>query len=112
MVRRSRPQGGELGQVSPLVGVVVVVVAAVSVGLVALGGVLVERAHARNAADAAALAAAAGTEADALAVAGENGAELLSVTRSGDEVEVLVRFGRATARARASTAHRIADASP
>lgn len=96
----------EAGQVTPLIAVGLVVMAAIGVVVVAVGGVISDRATARTAADAAALAAAAHldpTESDAAAAhfARANGAELLSIHRQGHQVEVEVRVGRATARARA-----------
>ena len=102
------PPGVDRGQVTPLVAVVMAMVAVLIVGLVAVGDVLADRAVARTAADAAALAAASGTDADAASIARDNGAALLSVHRLGAEVEVEVRVGRATARARAA-ATRVLD---
>lgn len=103
---RRRPVGNEQGQVVPLIAVAMVVMAAVAVVIVAVGGVVADRAVARTAADAAALAAAAETDprrsdmaAERLATA--NGAKLVSIHRHGLQVEVEVRVGRASARARA-----------
>ena len=72
------------------------------VGLVALGNLLAQRAHAQTAADAAALAGAAGGERAAVTVAADNEGDLESFAVKGTEVEVTVRVGdvRATARAR------------
>jgi Flp pilus assembly protein TadG len=92
------------GQVAPLMAMVVLLVVAVGAGVVAVGDVLAERAVARTAADAAALAAAAGTDADAESLAADNGAVVVAIHRHGPDVEVEVRVGRATARARATSA--------
>jgi hypothetical protein len=95
------------GQVAPLVALVMLVAAGVVVGVAAVGGLLLDRAAARTAADAAALAAAAEGDRAAREVAEENGAELVRVVRDGDEVEVEVRVGRATARARAGVVREV-----
>ncbi|MBK5221422.1 MAG: hypothetical protein JJE52_00790 [Acidimicrobiia bacterium] len=89
------------GQVVPLIAVLIVVMGAIAFGVVTVGGVLIDRAVARSAADAAALAAAAGDDTDAAEVARANGADLVRVVRGGDEVEVTVEVGRTQARARA-----------
>lgn len=94
---------GDRGQTVPLVAIGLVLMAATAYGLVAVGSILVDRAVARTAADAAALEmVATDDEAAARAVADANGAELVSVRREGSSVEVEVRVGRVTARARAS----------
>jgi hypothetical protein len=59
-------------------------------------------ARAQAAADAAALGAVHGGEAEARALADSNGAVLVRMARRGSCVEVLVRVGRAQARARAA----------
>jgi Flp pilus assembly protein TadG len=85
------------------VAIGLVLLAATAYGLVAVGSILVDRAVARTAADAAALElVATDDEAAAREVADANGAELLSVRWDGPSVEVEVRVGRVTARARAS----------
>ena len=98
---QGRVDRSELGQVTPLVAVAVLLVAGVGVAIVAVGGVLADRALARTAADAAALVAAVDSDAAAASMARANGAELVAVHRHGAQVEVEVRVGRATARARA-----------
>jgi Flp pilus assembly protein TadG len=104
MSAHTRPVA-DRGQVTPLMAVVVVVAGGIALVIMAVGGVLADRAAARTAADAAALAAAAetGTDIDTVAesVAAANGATLMSVHRHGNQVEVEVRVGRATSRARA-----------
>lgn len=104
------PDRSELGQVAPLVAVAVLLVAGVGVAIVAVGGVLADRAVARTAADAAALVAAVDSDAAAASMARANGAELVAVHRHGDQVEVEVRVGRATARARAEVTRRAGSA--
>ncbi len=89
------------GQVVPLVAVALVVVAAIGFVIVAVGEVLADRATARTAADAAALAAAADGDEAAGRLARANGATVVAIYRDGRQVEVEVRVGRATARARA-----------
>ena len=89
------------GQATPLAVAMVAVVLVALVGLVPFGRALADRAHARTAADAAALAGAAEGEGGARALAEANGAVLLSFERRGVEVVVRVRVGRADAYARA-----------
>jgi hypothetical protein len=89
------------GQATPLAAAMLAVVVAAMVGLVPAARVLADRAHARTAADAAALAGAVEGEAAARALAEENGAELLAFRRNGSEVVVRVRVGGADAYARA-----------
>jgi hypothetical protein len=69
--------------------------------LVPVAGALDDRARARTAADAAAVAGAADGEAAARQVAAANGADLLEIERTGDEVVVRVRVGDLDAYARA-----------
>jgi hypothetical protein len=92
------------GQVLPLLTVVVALAALVVVGLGRLGAVVVARAEAQTAADAAALAGAVHGRAAADGLAAANGGRLLSWTTAGAEVEVVaeVRGERARARARRS----------
>jgi hypothetical protein len=90
------------GQVLPLVSVVLVLVALVCVGLTRLGVGVAERAQARTAADAAALAGARDGEDVAGEVASQNHGELVAYVAQGGEVEVTVRVGGSTARARAA----------
>jgi hypothetical protein len=94
------------GQALPLLVALLVLACALAVVVVDLGAAAVQRARARTAADAAALAGAAEGEHAARAVAADNDAELVSFRADGDVVEVLVRRGRATARATAEGASR------
>jgi uncharacterized membrane protein len=94
--------GVETGQLAPLYAVIVVVAAGAMLLLAHLGVLAVHRAHARTAADAAALAGAAEGPTAAGEVARANGAVLESFVAIGMDVEVRVRVGstHATARAR------------
>lgn len=98
---RGRSATGDHAQVTPLIAIVIMLVAGVGAVIVAVGGVLADRTVARTAADAAALVAAVDTDEAAAEMARANGAELVSILRNGDQVEVEVRVGRVTARARA-----------
>jgi hypothetical protein len=71
------------------------------VGLGRLGSDAVDAGRARTAADAAALAGAAGGEGAARTVAGANGGVVVSFRAAGSEVQVQVRVGRASAVAQA-----------
>jgi len=74
-------------------------------GLSAVGGRVVDRAHAQTAADAAALASLDGGRAAAQRMAAAHGARIVLVTTGpGDEVTVQVDYGSATATARATAA--------
>ena len=86
----------------PLFAVVVLITVLLGLGLTRLAGALGDRARARTAADAAALAGARDGEDMAGRVAGDNNALLEHYVSRGREVEVTVRVGdeRATARAR------------
>lgn len=95
---------GERGQVLPLLVVVVLGAGMAMVTLGHLGRAALQRAGARTAADAAALAGAADGEEAARAVARANGGTLLRYVEDGAEVEVRVRVGRAEAPARARRA--------
>ncbi len=99
-----RGRTGDFGQILPLVLVMVAFGAAMALLVAELGLIAVDRARARSAADAAALAAA--TErGDGCTVAREfavaNGAHLESLEHAGGEVLVVVSVGRARATARA-----------
>jgi hypothetical protein len=96
---RGRGDGGQVVVLSAVV-VALVVVGALVVGEVA--GVVVDRARARGAADAAALAGVVEGRDEARAVAEGNGGELEGYVEVGGEVEVVVRVGRARATARAA----------
>ena len=89
------------GQLLPLYAVVVLVACVAMLLLVRLGVIATHRAHARTAADAAALAGAAEGRDAAEQVATANGAVLESFEADGDEVEVRVRVDNSHARARA-----------
>jgi hypothetical protein len=99
-VRRRRVRG-QRGQVVPLVAVIVVVAAGAALVLARLGTEVIDRARARTAADAAALAGVRGDRVAAERVARADGGALERYVRVGDQVEVTVRVGgfRATARA-------------
>ena len=98
-MRRAR---SDRGQLAPLYAVIVLVAGGAMVLLAHLGVLAVHRAHARTAADAAALAGAAEGRSAAEEVARSNGAVLESFVVDGADVEVRVRVGstHATARAR------------
>lgn len=89
------------GQATPLWAVVLVLAGLLLVPTGMLVGATVERAEARSAADAAALAGALEGEGAATAVAAANDAALVDYVERGDLVEVTVVVGdrRATARA-------------
>lgn len=92
----------DIGQAAPLLALVMIVAA---VGMLLIGRVATtagERARARNAADAAALAGASGTEADARSLAEVNGGVLVRFVRVERVVEVTVRVGGSHASARAT----------
>lgn len=93
---------GDHGQATVLVAAVLAVTALASVGLARLGGGMVDASRARAAADAAALAAVDGGTPAATRLAQLNGARLVSVSRIGDDVVVVVEVEGATATARAS----------
>jgi hypothetical protein len=94
-------RGDDRGQAVPLAAAMLAVVVVALVGLVPLGVAVHERAAARTAADAAALAGAIEGEQAARQLADANGGELVTFQRTGDEVLVRVRVGDAAADARA-----------
>jgi len=97
------PHHRDGGQATPFVVLLVVLALGAVVLLGRLGGVVVDRAEARTAADAAATAAALDRSDDAArAAAVANDGEVEDITWFGSEVEVTVRVGgaRATSRAR------------
>jgi D-alanyl-D-alanine carboxypeptidase/Putative Flp pilus-assembly TadE/G-like len=98
----------DAGQTVPLAVAMLAIVAVALVALAPVGRGLADRAHARTAADAAALAGAAEGEQAARALAGANGADLVEFERAGDEVVVRVRVGDVDAYARARAAVRSA----
>ena len=94
------------GQILPFTTLLLVLAAGLAVLIVELGRVAVDRAQARTAADAAALAAASSPErarTQAVRLAGANGARVISFDELPGEVVVEVRVGRARATARAQT---------
>jgi nitrous oxide reductase accessory protein NosL len=89
------------GQALPLLVVVVALAALVVIGLGRLGGMVVARAEAQTAADAAALAGAVHGRAAAERLAEANGGRLLAWEAAGAEAEVVVSVRGEAARARA-----------
>ena len=104
-LRRADARDDDRGQAVPLAVAMLAVVAVALVAFVPLGVAVADRARARTAADAAALAGAADGEEAARDLAGENGGELLEFETADGEVRVRVRVGDvdAYARARATT---------
>ena len=98
----------ERGQVSPLIALVVVATAVAALLVAELGTVVTDRAQARTAADAAALAGVKGGRAAAVATAVADHGLLEQFVAVDGATEVTVRVGRAraTARARAGAAGR------
>jgi hypothetical protein len=94
------------GQVVPLAAAMVALCCMALLALVPVAGALDDRARARTAADAAALAGAADGEPAARQVAKANGADLLAIEGAGDEVVVHVRVGDVEAYARARATRR------
>ena len=96
---------GDRGQILPFTTLLLVLAAGLAILVVELGQVAVDRAQARTAADAAALAAASPESArtQAVRLAGANGARVVSFDEQSGEVVVEVRVGRARATARART---------
>jgi hypothetical protein len=86
---------------TPVLAVAVLVVALAAVGVGKVGLAAVERARARTAADASALAGAAGGEPEAASLAQSNGGRLVRFRELGPDVVVTVQVGRAEATARA-----------
>ena len=91
----------ERGQVVPLLAAVIVFAGLAILALAHLGGGAVDRAQARRAADAAALAGAAEGEGAASRLADANAASLSRYSTSGNDTEVVVRLGDARAIAKA-----------
>lgn len=92
------------GQSLPLVALLVVAIGLAGLGIGRAGASAVDAARARTAADAAALAGAAGGEEDARRLAAENGGRLRTYERAGTDVRVRVAVGGhvVSARARAT----------
>lgn len=89
------------GQATPLWAIVIVLAGLLLIPTGMLMRTALERAEARSAADATALAGALAGEAEARAIAAANDATVISYVTDGTEVEVTVQVGgmRATARA-------------
>jgi hypothetical protein len=92
---------GEKGSTVPLLALLVLAAGGAIVLLGRIGGAAVDRASARTAADAAALAGAAEGRATATSVATADGGRIESYRELGLETEVRVTVGRASAVARA-----------
>jgi Flp pilus assembly protein TadG len=90
------------GHALSLVVVVVTVLMVITVGLVQLGARAADQARARNAADAAALAAASGGLDAGRRLAAANHATVVSIASDGDVVRVTVRVGAMSATAAAT----------
>jgi D-alanyl-D-alanine carboxypeptidase/Putative Flp pilus-assembly TadE/G-like len=101
--------GNDDGQIVPLAAALVGLCCVALLALAPVARALDDRARARTAADAAALAGAADGERTAREVAGANGAHLLEIERDGDEVVVQVRVGEVEAYARARATRRPVD---
>lgn len=99
--RGGRHRGGQGGQVVPLLAAFVVFAGLFMIGLAHLGGGAVDRAMARRAADAAALAGAAEGRNVADRLARENGARITRYDEPGNDTELVVTYGDARAIARA-----------
>lgn len=91
----------ERGSTLPFMALAIVLAGVSIVLLGRAGGAATDRAGARNAADAAALAGAAAGRAAALDLATANGAVLLTYEEQGNDTTVRVRLGRAEATGRA-----------
>ncbi len=90
---------GETGQAGFVVAAVLSVSVVMAAVVVQVGDVAVDRAAARSAADAAALALAVGGPAQAAEVARRNGAEIVSQVVVDGRAQVTARVGRAEATA-------------
>ncbi len=102
-ISSSSPIGiADRGQSAPLLLAVVALAALLAVAVAQAGGRVVDHQRARTAADAAALAGAAGGLSAAQRVAAANGARLVDLARDGDVVLVRVAVGEITASARAT----------
>lgn len=93
---------GERGQAVPLVAALGAVAAALAVATADLAGDMIDAARARSAADAAALAGVEGGQGASYRLAAANGAILISWSRRGRTVTVVVRVDDATATAAAT----------
>jgi Flp pilus assembly protein TadG len=99
--RRRIRRRGDQGQATVLVAAVLAVTVLATAGIARLGGAMVDASRAQAAADAAALAAVEGGADAAVRLADRNGARLVSVSRVGDDVVVVVEVDGASATARA-----------
>jgi hypothetical protein len=91
----------DAGQVVPVAVALMTLLVVALLALVPAAAALGQRARAGTAADAAALAGAAGGEDEAHRLAEANGGEVVAFTRAGEEVVVRVRVGDVEAEARA-----------
>ncbi|MDQ4070272.1 MAG: M15 family metallopeptidase [Actinomycetota bacterium] len=94
-------QRSERGSTLPFLALAMVLAGTSVIILGRIGGAATERAGARNAADAAALAGAAAGRSAALDLARANGAELVAYEEIGFDTRVRVRLGQAEATGRA-----------
>ncbi len=92
------------GQATVLILAVVALVVVVMVATAQFGARLVDRVQAQAAADAAALAGVSGGRSAATRLASANGGVLLSFAAVGDDVQVVVRVGDASAAAHGTRA--------
>lgn len=99
--RARRGRRADDGQVAPLAIIVLLVAGGALLLLIPLGRATFDRAEARTAADAAALAGAAEGHAAARTLAEANGGEIVEIAESGNAITVTVRVGAAIATARA-----------
>jgi Flp pilus assembly protein TadG len=97
-----QPSENQRGHALSLVVVVLTVLMVISVGLVQLGARAADQSRARNAADAAALAAAAGGIDAGRRLTVANHATVVSIVSDGVIVRVTVRVGAMTATAAAT----------
>jgi len=97
-----RVRSTDRGQAVPLLLVAAALGTLAIVGIADLAAGALDAARARTAADAAALAGALDGEVAADRLAQANGGHVVSFGRNGDQVLVVVKVGRATARARAA----------
>jgi hypothetical protein len=104
MPARRGIRDADRGQVVPLAAAMLALIVAALVALVPAARALEDRARARTAADAAALAGAAEGEAAARRLAAANGGRLVEYRSDGASVAVRVQVGVAAARARAGRA--------
>src|SRR5215218_614003 len=98
--------GKDTGQATPFAALTLGVMAVLVLGIGAAGRVLVDRAQARTAADASALAGAASGRDAAAGLASANGSRVVDYRADGDEVVVKVARGRTSAFARARSVPR------